>query len=72
MRCRVYEGVGGVYIMKINECLFQYITILNINFRVLVMDKGVAAEFQSPKKLLEDHDSLFYNLYKSGIKDSKI
>ena len=34
--------------------------------RVLVMDKGVVAEFDSPNKLLSDINSIFYSMAKEA------
>ena len=32
--------------------------------RILVMEHGTVKELASPDKLLDDHDSLFYSLYR--------
>lgn len=34
--------------------------------RILVLDKGSIAEFDSPKKLLENEDSIFYSMAKQA------
>ena len=40
--------------------------------RVLVMDKGMVSEFDSPKHLLNDKNSLFYSLAKEENLISKL
>ena len=58
----------------INELLFNSTTftiahriktILNSD-RILVLEKGEIAEFDSPQNLIENKNSLFYQLYKKS------
>ena len=39
-------------------------------FRILVLDKGLVKEFDSPENLLKDKNNIFYSLAKSaGVLD---
>jgi ATP-binding cassette subfamily C (CFTR/MRP) protein 1 len=40
-------------------------TILDYD-RIVVMDKGIIAEFDSPNKLLENKNSIFYSMIKDA------
>ena len=63
------------------EDVFKECTVLTIAHRIntirnsdkiLVMKEGKAEEFDSPKVLLQNHNSLFYALIKAGVNEGNI
>ena len=63
------------------EDVFKECTVLTIAHRIntirnsdkiLVMKEGKAEEFDTPKALLQNHNSLFYALIKAGVNEGNI